>query len=720
LVLQPQAWCSLLLGQAAPTYSSFSRETEMNRLMKLTIASLLIFNAGAVLAQQSVPQQKLVEQGIAVEFTLEAPAAKAKVKAGEDANIKFKVTDTATGTPVKGLNLSAWISLRAREEKLANAEQCHEKIRSYLTGSMRARPDVDLNSYYIIALNRTPDISVIDPLLGFGGSKLLTLVMLKSPGEDWVLTNDREKLFVTLPLVNQVAVIDTRSWKVSQYIDTGVKPTSIALQPDQKYIWIGNDEGSGVTVIDAGTLKVAAQIATGAGHHELAVSGDNQYAFVTNRDSATVSVIDVAKLEKLKDVKVGPNPASLALSELSKAAYAVSETDGSVAVIDPRGELMTRIEGKPGARMIRFTPDGRYGFVVNTRENTVNIFDTASNRLLHEVKVGDAPDQVVFSDTFAFIRSLETESVAMIRLATIGKEIDANNFPGGQGKPGAGSMPVRAASIVPAPEGNAVIIANPVDRVLYYYTEGMAAPMGNFQNYRREPLAVAVVDRSLRETAPGVYSTMVKLPASGNYDVAFLADSPRIAHCFNSSAEANPLLKEEATVALRLEHQTKEHEVRVGRKFSLRFKLIDTNTNKPKDDLRDVRVLTFLAPGTWQRRDIAKPVGHGEYQIDLTVPQSGVYMVFVQAPSMHVRYQDLPHLMLQAVADTRPDKNLHLSAHAETTQQPQAETTPQRKAPAVTYTCPMHPEVKSKKRGKCPKCKMKLVPETPATPTPTP
>src|ERR1043165_8078252 len=451
---QPREGAACCWGRLHPLNQVFT-ETEMNVLIKLAIASLLgasllVFNAAAVLGQQSAQQQKLVEQGIAVEFTLDPPAINTKVKAGEDANIKFKITDTVTGAPVKGLHLSAWISLRPREEKLADAEQCHEKIRSYLTGSMRARPDVDLNSYYLLALNKTPDISVIDPLLGFGGSKLLTLVMLKSPGQDWVLTNDREKLFVTLPLVNQVAVVDTRNWKVSQYIDTGAKPTSIALQQDQKYIWVGNDEGGSVTVIDAGTLKVAAQIGTGAGHHEIAVGSDNQFAFVSNRESATVSVIDVAKLEKIKDVKVGPKPASLALSELSKAAYALSEIDGSVTVIDPRNELVKRIEGKPGTRMIRFTPDGRYGFVINSRENTVNIFDAASNRVLHQVPVGNAPDQIVFSDTFAFVRSLETEIVTMIRLATIGKEIDVNSFPGGQGIPGNGSTPVQAASIVPA------------------------------------------------------------------------------------------------------------------------------------------------------------------------------------------------------------------------------------------------------------------------------
>lgn len=624
--------------------------SNVNRLT--TILSLLILNTAAVFAQQTVQQQKLVEQGIAIEFAVDSPKPNTKIKAGKDANITFKATDTTTGTPVKGLNLSAWLSLRAGD-KPVDAEQCREKIQSYLTGSMRARADVDLNSYYILALNRSPDISVIDPLLGFGGSKLLTLVMMKSPGEDWVLTADREKLFVTLPLVNQVAAIDTRTWKVVNYIDTGVRPTSIALQADQKYLWVGNDgekgETSGVTVIDTATLKVAAQISTGAGRHEIVVSNDNRFAFVSNRESGTVSVIDVAKLVRVKDVKVGSNPVSLALSELSKAVYAVSEKDGLVTVIDARGEVLTQIKVSRGARMVRFAPGGRYGFVVNTVENTVNIFDAASNRVAHEVRVGKAPDQVIFSDTFAFVRSLETETVAMIRLATIGTEIDLTDFPGGQAIPAKGSAPVRADSLVRAPEGNAVIIANPVDKVLYYYSEGMAAPMGNFQNYRREPMAVAIVDRSLRETAPGVYSTTVKLPASGHYDVAFLTDAPRIARCFETSADPNPRLKEAPAVALRIEHHLRGRDLPVGHNVALRFKLIETKTNKAKDDLKDVRVLTFLAPGTWQRRDIAKSLGNGEYEVNLNVPETGVYMVFVESGSMGVNYRDLPHLMLHAV-----------------------------------------------------------------------
>lgn len=48
-----------------------------------------------------------------------------------------------------------------------------------------------------------------------------------------------------------------------------------------------------------------------------------------------------------------------------------------------------------------------------------------------------------------------------------------------------------------------------------------------------------------------------------------------------------------------------------------------------------------------------------------------------------------------------------------------ASSTSREQATGTVYSCPMHPEVKSKKRGKCPKCKMDLVKQTVATSTET-
>jgi hypothetical protein len=206
--------------------------------------------------------------------------------------------------------------------------------------------------------------------------------------------------------------------------------------------------------------------------------------------------------------------------------------------------------------------------------------------------------------------------------------------------------------MVPAPEGNSVVLANPADGVIYYYSEGMAAPMGSFQNYRREPRAVMVVDRSLREVTSGVYTTTTRLPKSGVYDVAFLLDSPRLTHCFNAEAKPNPDVPREKQVAFQIEYLNKDKQLHVAENYKLRFKLVDTATSRAKSDLNDVRVLTLLSSGIWQKRDFARSVGDGVYELDINVPQEGVYLVFVESRSEGVSFRQLPHLTLQAASTT--------------------------------------------------------------------
>ncbi|HVF45622.1 MAG TPA: cytochrome D1 domain-containing protein, partial [Pyrinomonadaceae bacterium] len=517
---------------------------------------------------------------------------------------------------------------------------------------------VDLNAYYLLALNQEANISVIDPLLGFGGSKLVTLVFLKSPGEDWALTSDRSKLFVSMPLVNLVAVVDTTTWKVVAEVSAGARPTRIALQPDGKYLWVANEgagAAGGVTAVDTASLKVAGAFRTGAGAHEIAFAEDNRAAFVTNRDDGTLSVIDVQRLEKLKDVKTGAPASALAYSPLSKSLYVTNEADGGITVIDSRShELVTRIAAEPGLAGVRFAPGGRWGFVPNAVRSVVHIFDASTNRMAHSVAVGKMPDQVAFTDTFAYVRSLGTEEVSAIRLNTVGHEPDVIKFPGGQNAPGtAGDFASRADAFVPAPEGGSVLIANPADKMIYYYSEGMAAPMGNFQNYKREARAVKVVDRSLREESLGVYSTTMRLPKDGTYDVSFLLGSPRVVHCFEAAAKPDPNAAQEQA-GLRVEYLNKEQSPRAGDSYKIRFKLTDPATGRPKDGLKDVRVLFFLAPGIWQTRGIASDAGGGVYELEVNVPREGVYMVFVESQSQGVGFRELPYMTLQTASAAQP------------------------------------------------------------------
>lgn len=631
---------------AVRSFCSTMRDLKaITRVLIFFFATVAIANP--VLAQKN-SSQKIEREGVEVEFTIE-PIEKAgkpsELMEAKEATVRFTIKDKATKTPLSGVKPSVWLTQRTDSE--TDLRECREQVQSFLQGSLRSRPDVDLNAYYLLVLNQESNISVIDPLLGFGSSKLLTLVMLKSSGEDWAQKSSEEKLFVSMPLVNQVAVVDTSTWKVITNIDTGAKPTRLRLQPDGKYLWVG--EASGVTVIDTATLKVVARITTGKGHHELDFSNDNRFAFISNQDDGTLSVIDIGKLAKVKDLKTGTSTTSVTYSSLANALYVVDAADGSITVADTRSQqIATRIQTKPGIRSVRFAPGGRWGLITNPAANVVYVLDSSTNRLAHTISVDKGPDQIAFTDTFAYVRSIGSNEVSMIRLSTLAGQPDIVKFPAGQDAPADALVESLADVIVPAPGGDSVLVANPADRVIYYYSEGMAAPMGSFQNYRRKPRALMIVDRSLREVTSGVYSTTTKLPKSGIYDVAFLLDSPRITHCFEAEAKPNPDVRREKQVALRVEYLNKDKQLRVGESYKLRFKLFDTATSKVKSDLKDVRVLTFLAPGTWQKRDFARSVGDGLYELDVTVPHAGLYFVFVESRSQGVNFRQLPYLTLQA------------------------------------------------------------------------
>jgi YVTN family beta-propeller protein len=643
---------------AAVTQSPIAHAQEKAATTPAQAATTPAPTAATTTQKPALPKgpQKIVTQGVEVEFTIEPVGATDKHAASDleeqqDALVRFRITDTATHTPLAGARPSVWLSQREGDSSMT-PQVCKEKIGSFLQGSMRSRPDVDLNSYFLLVLNSEPNISVIDPLLGFGGSKLATLIMLKSPGEDWVLTRDQDRLFVSMPGANQVAVIDTNTWKVVANVDTGARPVRLALQPDEKYVWVGTDEGtdSGVTVIDTTTFKPVARVSTAAGHHEIALSGDNRTAFVTNTDAGTLSVIDVKTLSKSAEVKTGRKANSVAVSTLSKFLYVSDEATGKISVVDGKtAKVVGEVATAPGVGSVRFAPGGRYGFAPNKSASVVYVFDVSTNRLLHTIKVGNGPDQIAFTREFAYIRSAAALDVMMIRLSTIGKEADVIKFPAGQSAPADSRTPAALAdSIFPAPEGNSMLVANIADRQIYYYTEGMAAPMGDFDNYKREPRAVLVADRSLREVKTGTYETVTRLPQSGVYDVAFLLDSPRILHCFETKAVENPEAEHEKAAALSIEYLDKEKPLRAGVDYNLRFRLTDTGSGKPADGIKDVRVLTFLSPGIWQKRDFAQATGSGVYELKINVPQTGVYMVFVESRSRGVAFRQLPYLTLRA------------------------------------------------------------------------
>jgi YVTN family beta-propeller protein len=631
------------------------------------LAAALLLSALSTPARAAVPPapkaapaapERAVHQGVAVDFTAAAPGGKpGELREGQQAVFRFKISDTATGTPLAGAAPAGWVDF-VPDGATVESKSCGDRVGELIAGGLFDQPELDLNVYRVLALNEDSTISVIDPLLGFGGTKLLAMVFLDSPGEDWVLSPDGRRLFVSLPGSNQITVVDTLSWKVVAKVPVGPRPGRLALQADGAYLWAtlepGADGAEGVAVLDTAKLAVAARIATGRGRHEIVLSDDDRLAFITNRDERTLSVIDVARRAKVRDVPLGAVPTSLAFSPLARMAYVSSEEAGVVVAVggaDPA--VIARVAAEPGLGQIRFAPGGRLGFVVNPRSNQLHILDAARNRVVQTATLEHGPEQVTFTDHLAYVRQRDSEVVLMVPLeqvGTEGKPVPVVDFPGGEHPLGMVSLPSPAASIVRAPGGTAVLVANAADKAIYYYKEGMAAPVGSFQNYSRQPRAVLVVDRSLRERAPGTYETEARLPGAGRYQVAFFLDSPRTVHCFPLTVAADPAQEEKRA---RLQPARVEslvdasRELRAGEMVRLRFRLSDPRTHAPKDGLRDVVMMVYQSSSNEQWRDAAKPVGEGVYELEFTPPRAGDYFVAVQCPSQNLPFHLSPPVTLR-------------------------------------------------------------------------
>jgi YVTN family beta-propeller protein len=607
-------------------------------------------SAPASKAPSSLSEQ-YEKEGILVEFSMKAIQGDGVkdlgLAAGADALVSFRLTDKRTGQAITGLHPNAWLNAR-RAEHSPNEAECKDNIRTLVSGSLSARADIDLNSYLMLTLNHDNTITFINPQIAFNITKLESIVTLPGPGLDWALSKNREFIYVTLPGQSAVAIVNAVTRKLIGTIQTGEKtrPARIALQPDGRYLWVGLDDSPKVAVIDTTTNKLAATVEVGAGLHNIAFTPDGRFAYVTNSGADTVTAIDARTLTKISDISVGKTPVAVAYSIASDSIYVVAINGETITVINPlKQQSVKSIPIKRGVVAFRFDPSGRYGFAVNQIESTVTVIDASTNQVWAESPVVKGPDQVTFTRLYAYVRGTESEKFSLIELSEVKKgrfspvDIQA-------GRLAASTLPKDigvADMIQPTPEGNSVMIANLPDQMIYYYVEGMMVPMGTFENYKRRPRALMLLDRSLSETVPGVYSSTIKLKRAGTFDLPFLLDQPRITNCFEVKVADSPYgEKVQASASTLVEPMFKGNRFKPSETVTLKFKISDSITKRPIAGLKDVQILIFEPPGIWQKRVMAKESSDGVYEVTEAFPHIGIFRVMTQILSRGVRFADQP------------------------------------------------------------------------------
>lgn len=630
----------------------------MNRIIKISACALAVAVALIALGvwrtappdtMGAAAGQQLSRDGLSITLDVKPLAEDGVLREGGFADVQFRVTDSASGQPLSGVNPGAWLDPQtlAADQAQGRDRSCKSRVGVFLKSSIGARPLLDLNSYFLLVMNRDASVSVVDPSVSVGGiTSTMARIDLKQAPMDWVTPKDNKRVFVSMPTANEVAVIDSAQFKLLDSVAAGSQPVRVALQPDERLLWVGNNaskaEESGVTVIDTASLKPLKHLATGGGHHEIAFSKDSRHAFVSNRDDGTLSIIDIASLTISKQLKTGTHPLSVAYSPLSRAVYVADGEDGTVTVVDSSSLAVRRvIKLKQGLGPMGFSADGRFGVVLNTLENQAAVIDAATDSMIHELDVSAEPYQVVFTKAYAYVRGLASAKVTMINLSSLGagRMPISQGFEAGPQMPRlAGDLPL-ASSLAVSRDDNAVFVVNPVDNTTYFYAEGMNAPMSGYPNRGQVARAAMVIDRSLREVQPGLYSARIKLPAAGRFDVAFLLNQPNIIHCFTAQVEPDTTLDPRPGVPT-VEFMLDKATATLGSPYTVRFRIVQGQQKAQRSGVKDVQVRYFRAPTSRAQQVAALEVGNGIYEAPVSLDQHGAWYLHVRAASLGASFDD--------------------------------------------------------------------------------
>ena len=292
--------------------------------------------------------------------------------------------------------------------------------------------------------------------------------------------------YVTNEKGNSISVIDTDKMEVMKTIKVGARPRGIALSKDDSQIFVCVGDDDTIQIVDAKTAKIIGNLPSGPDPEQLRVSPDGKTVYVANENDALLTAIDVASRKAVAEFPVGVEPEGVAVSpdekmivntsETTNMAHLIdwpnrkivanilvdsrprfaefkpdgselwvsSEVGGKVAVIDPMKKVIThKIEfDVPGLRKeqiqpvgIRFTSDGKLGFVALGPANRVAVIDGATKRVLNYLLVGQRVWHLALTpdDKLLFTTNGVSNDVTVIDVASLKaiKSIPVGSYPWG-------------------------------------------------------------------------------------------------------------------------------------------------------------------------------------------------------------------------------------------------------------------------------------------------
>jgi YVTN family beta-propeller protein len=224
--------------------------------------------------------------------------------------------------------------------------------------------------------------------------KLTGKIAAGSDPEEFSLSKDGSRLYVSNEDVKTASVINIATGKVEHIILVGQEPEGVATTPDGKQFYVTCEAGGEIYVVDTGSYKTVGQFKVNVRPRSVDFLPGGGIGFIPSESFAQLNVVDTVNFKILKIIALpeGSRPERVRVAPNGRKVYVSNGRSGTVSVIDSHSyELLDSI--KVGTRPwgIVISPDGKYLYSANGPSNDVSVVDLATDKEIARVKAGESP-----------------------------------------------------------------------------------------------------------------------------------------------------------------------------------------------------------------------------------------------------------------------------------------------------------------------------------------
>ncbi len=222
----------------------------------------------------------------------------------------------------------------------------------------------------------------------------------RSPHEGF-FTADGKEVWVVVRGEDYISVIDPNTYKETRRIQTNLGPGMVMFHPNGKLAFVVSSFTPKVDVIDVKTHKIIKKIDVVSPFSPfLQLTPDNSEIWMTHKDVGKITRISTTTLKVVGVMDVGfiTNHISFAKVDGKTFAYVTVGGENVVKVYTTgkTAKLVTTIPTGALPHGIWTSDDGTRVYAGLENDDAVDVIDTASNKVIARVPVGQAPQALAF------------------------------------------------------------------------------------------------------------------------------------------------------------------------------------------------------------------------------------------------------------------------------------------------------------------------------------